>query len=316
MHLSAQIANAGCLFMSGCASPLVSCPSVPPCLGRVKFVPENYTTNYTSPSSGCDCHVAADTDKVSPKTSHFRTFELSQYYLYELSGSTVTERPRQICPYVIVAFQYREPKKMAAPAPHHNSVLELKENVLISPWKGKLIIQGCLLCDITLWSSYGTVVPTQLTPAGANKGPDSPTTLKLVKGQFPQKRKRGAEVLTAQFVQTTKLDRKNQDAPVSKDVPVATDAKRARKQEKPPVKTVPWAKPPVKKSPQKQRFRHPCHEEPSFRGGQGSSSFQTCCCELQRGAQLLFCPSVHLLQGLMPRIAVNFVLHEDRSEEG
>ncbi|XP_074214307.1 protein TASOR 2 isoform X1 [Camelus bactrianus] len=546
--------------------------------GRVKFVPENYTTNYTSPSSGCDCHVAADTDKVSPKTSHFRTFELSQYYLYELSGSTVTERPRQICPYVIVAFQYREPKKMAAPAPHHNSVLELKENVLISPWKGKLIIQGCLLCDITLWSSYGTVVPTQLpheldfkyvmkvsslkkrlpeaafkkqnyseqkvccqemcfnmyevelsnkqgekidklteyikneqlaiircleereffilltssalisetnsgeeqaglhglhlfhlspsaglkdlkveddislkvtpvlpalncalleakksvtekgislntlvkhnfrglckvkrspaltaasqdgvketaffgkasngfdlvppaekcplqsftqlksyfsdpnayilevstaldllverpqspcisdgicdaafslvmtpdpefhdseaevrketeteknseeiikarqgalvplssavslrvqpkrkgsavravpskrvslcrplpkrTPAGANKGPDSPTTLKLVKGQFPQKRKRGAEVLTAQFVQTTKLDRKNQDAPVSKDVPVAMDAKRARKQEKPPVKTVPWAKPPVKKSPQKQR---------------------------------------------------------------
>lgn len=121
---------------------------------------ENYTTNYTSPSSGYDCHVAANTNKVSHKTSHFRAFELSQYYLYELSGSTVTERPRQVHPYVIVAFQYREPKKMAAPA--QNSILELSENVLISPWKGKLIIQGCLLCDITLWSSYSTVVPTQL----------------------------------------------------------------------------------------------------------------------------------------------------------
>ncbi|XP_058913450.1 protein TASOR 2 isoform X6 [Kogia breviceps] len=130
--------------------------------GRVKFVSENYTTNYTSPSSGCDCHVAANTNKVSHKTSHFRTFELSQYYLYELSGSTVTERPRQICPYMIVAFQYREPKKMAAPAHNHKSIFELKEDVLISPWKGKLIIQGCLLCDITLWSSYGTVVPKQL----------------------------------------------------------------------------------------------------------------------------------------------------------
>ncbi|KAB0394110.1 hypothetical protein E2I00_017438, partial [Balaenoptera physalus] len=548
------------------------------CHGKVKFVSENYTTNYTSPSSGYDCHVAANTNKVSHKTSHFRTFELSQYYLYELSGSTVIERPRQICPYMIVAFQYREPKKMAAPAHNHKSILELKENVLISSWKGKLIIQGCLLCDITLWSSYGTVVPKQLpheldfkyvmkvsslkkrlpeaafrkqnymehkvccqdmcfnmyevelsnkqgekvdklteyikreqlaiikcledreffilltssalmteagfgeeqmglhglhlfhsslsaglkdlkveddislkvvpilpalncalleakksfsekgiclntlvkhnfqelykvdkspsltaasqdgiketaffgkvssgfdltppaekcplqsltqlrsyisdpngyilevstvldllaecpqspcisdgicdvgfslvmtpdpefhdseaevrketetqknseemfkarqgalvplspasnlrvqpkrkastlpvvqskrvnlcrpfpkrTSAGANKGPDSPTTLKLVKGQFPQRRKRGAEVLTAQFVQTTKLDRKNQEAPISKDVPVSTNAKRARKRETSPVKTVPRAKPPVKKSPQKQR---------------------------------------------------------------
>ncbi|KAG5201533.1 hypothetical protein JEQ12_004296 [Ovis aries] len=130
--------------------------------GKVKFVSENYTANYTSPSSGYDCHVAANINKISHKTSHFRTFELSQYYLYELSGSTVTERPRQICPYLIVAFQYREPKKMAAPAHDHKSILELKENVLISPWKGKLIIQGCLLCDITLWSSYGTVVPKQL----------------------------------------------------------------------------------------------------------------------------------------------------------
>ncbi|XP_073912826.1 protein TASOR 2 isoform X3 [Castor canadensis] len=81
----------------------------------------------------------------------------------------------------------------------------------------------------------------------------SPTTLKLVKGQFPQKRKRGAEVLTAQFIQKTKLDRKNQEAPFSKDVPMATNAKRARRQEKSPVKTVPRAKPHVKKSPQKQR---------------------------------------------------------------
>ncbi|XP_047375803.1 protein TASOR 2 isoform X5 [Sciurus carolinensis] len=543
--------------------------------GKVKFVSENYTTNYTRPSSGYDCHVAADTNKVSHKTSHFRAFELSQYYLYELSGNTVIKRPRQICPYVIVAFQYREPKTMAVPA--HKSIVELSKNVL-SPWKGQLIIQGCVLCDITLWSTYGTIVPTQLpqeldfkyvmkvsslkkrlpeaafkkqnyseqkvscqnlcfdlyevelsnkqgeridkltdyiknkqlaiikcledrgffilltssalipeptnfvgeqmglhglylfhshlstgvkdlkieddislkvipllpalncalleakkalpeegtrpntlvkhnfqelyrvdkspsltvprdgmkktaffgksssdfdlvpppekcpvefltqlrsyfsdpsgytlevstaldflaehpqspcisdgicdagfslvmtpdpefldseveirketeteknseeilrvkkgtvvplspasnlrvqpkrkasmpllgqskrvnlcrplpkrTVPGTDSGSRSPTTLKLVKGQFPQKRKRGAEVLTAQFVQKTKLDRKNQEASISKDVPVATNAKRARKQEKSPVKTVSRAKPPMKKSPQKQR---------------------------------------------------------------
>ncbi|XP_049738013.1 protein TASOR 2 isoform X2 [Elephas maximus indicus] len=571
--------------------------------GKVKFVPENYTTNYTRPSSGYDCHVATNTNKVSPRTSHFRAFELSQYYLYELSGTTVIERPRQICPYVIVAFQYREPKTMAT----HKSILELHENVLVSPWKGKLIIQGCLLCDITLWSTYGTVIPTQLpleldfkyvmrvsslkkrlpeaafkkqnyveqkvclqdmclnlykvelsnkqgekidklteyikneelaiikcledrgvfilltssalisdtgledeqmglhglhvfhsslptgmkdlkiedtislkvtpilptlhcallaakksfteegirpntlvkqnfqelykvdkspslaaasqdgiketaffgklsngfdlvpaaekcplqsltqlksyfsdpggyilevsaaldllaehpqspcvsdgicdagfslvmTPdpefldseaevrketeaeknseevfkarkgsmvplrpaanlrvqpkrkasmplmiqskrvnlcrpfpkrstAGTNNGSDSATTLKLAKGQFPQKRKRGAEVLTAQFVQTTKLDRKNQDAPISKDVPVATNAKRARKREKSPVKTVPKAKPPVKKSPQKQRVNivkgnqnHRIRKQPQPAKGETASQLQS-----------------------------------------
>ncbi|XP_012520355.1 PREDICTED: protein FAM208B-like [Propithecus coquereli] len=49
---------------------------------------------------------------------------------------------------------------MAAPA--RESILELSENVLRSPWKGRLTIQGCVLCDITLWPTYGTVLPTQL----------------------------------------------------------------------------------------------------------------------------------------------------------
>ncbi|KAG8515930.1 Protein TASOR 2 [Galemys pyrenaicus] len=503
--------------------------------GKVKFVPENYTTNYTSPSPGYDCHVAVNTNKVSLKTSHFRTFELSQYYLYELSGSTIKERPRQLCPYVIVTFQYKEPKKMAAPThksiPHEldfkyvMKVSSLKERlpeaafkkqnyleqkvlsqdicfnmykVELSNKQGEKIDQlteyiknkqlaiikcledrgffilltssalisettngdeqmglhglhlfcsslstgmkdlkveddislkvvpilpalncalleakkssteegiclntlvrhnfqeflkveqssltassqdgikettffdklsdgfdlvppadKCPLQSLTQLKSYlsdpssyilevpptldlfaehpqspcisdgicdagfslvmtpdpefldseaevrketekeknseeifkarqGMLVPEspasnlrvqpkrkastlsteqskvvdlgfpfpKRTPAGADKSSDCLTTLKLVKGQFPQKRKRGAEVLTAQFVQTTILDRKKQDAPISKDVPVATNAKWAKKPEKSPVKTVSKAKPSVKKSPQKQR---------------------------------------------------------------
>ncbi|XP_010619735.1 protein TASOR 2 isoform X3 [Fukomys damarensis] len=89
--------------------------------------------------------------------------------------------------------------------------------------------------------------------AGTDSRSYSPPTLKLVKGQLPQKRKRGAEVLTAQFVQKTKSNRRNQEVPISKEVPVATNTKRARRQEKSTVKTVTRVKPPVKKSPQKQR---------------------------------------------------------------
>lgn len=90
------------------------------------------------------------------------------------------------------------------------------------------------------------------TASKADSGSCNPT-LKLVKGQFPQKRKRGAEVLTAQFVQKTRLDRKKQEASVSKDAPVATNAKRAKKQEKSPGRVVSRPKQSVKKSTQKRK---------------------------------------------------------------
>uniref|UniRef100_A0A8C5KX66 Transcription activation suppressor family member 2 n=1 Tax=Jaculus jaculus TaxID=51337 RepID=A0A8C5KX66_JACJA len=89
------------------------------------------------------------------------------------------------------------------------------------------------------------------------------TTLKLAKGQFSPKRKRGAEVLTAQFVQKTKPVRKNPDPPYSnsKDVPVKTNTKRARKQEK--AQVIPKAKPPVKKKRKGTVLRG--HQKPRHR---------------------------------------------------
>ncbi|KAM8982113.1 protein TASOR 2 isoform X1 [Sarcophilus harrisii] len=128
--------------------------------GKVKAVSENYTTNYTSPSFGYDCHVAANIKKISCKTSHFRVFELSQYYFYEFLGNSVVKRPRQILPYVIVAFQYSEPNTMSTVA--RKNMVEFDDEVLISPWKGQLIIQGQLICDLTLWSPHGAGIPTQL----------------------------------------------------------------------------------------------------------------------------------------------------------
>ncbi|XP_072510323.1 protein TASOR 2 isoform X3 [Notamacropus eugenii] len=128
--------------------------------GKVKAVLENYTTIYTSPSFGYDCHVAANVNKVSLKTSHFRGFELSQYYLYEFLGNSVVERPRQILPHTIVAFQYSEPKRMSTLA--HKNMIDFDDEVLISPWRGQLIIQGQLICDLTLWSPHGAVIPAQL----------------------------------------------------------------------------------------------------------------------------------------------------------
>ncbi|NWU72586.1 TASOR protein, partial [Pterocles burchelli] len=70
--------------------------------GKVKVVPENYTTSYTCPSPGYDCHVAVSRNNTPSKTSHRQTFEQSQYYMYEVSDGSPAERPRQVCPYIIV----------------------------------------------------------------------------------------------------------------------------------------------------------------------------------------------------------------------
>ncbi|KAM4828763.1 protein TASOR 2 isoform 2-T2 [Thomomys bottae] len=94
------------------------------------------------------------------KSGYIVIFNIIKCYLYELSGNTIINRPRQVCPFLIVAFQYKEPKTMAAPA--YKSIFELSIDAPISPWKGKLIVQGCVLCDITLRSTYNTIIPSQL----------------------------------------------------------------------------------------------------------------------------------------------------------
>ncbi|XP_075781213.1 protein TASOR 2 isoform X2 [Pelodiscus sinensis] len=128
--------------------------------GKVKFVPETHTANYTHPTPGYDCHISVNINNVSSETSHFRAFELTQYYVYEFASDSVVERPRQICPYVIIAFQYTEPKRM--PALHYESINELENKVFYCPWRGQLSIQGHLLCDIALKSPYSTVIPIHL----------------------------------------------------------------------------------------------------------------------------------------------------------
>ncbi|XP_038243568.1 protein TASOR 2 isoform X3 [Dermochelys coriacea] len=128
--------------------------------GKVKFMPENYTANYTNPTPGYDCHISVNINNISLETSHFRAFELSQYYVYEISSDSVVERPRQICPYVIIAFQYTEPKIMSTL--NHKRIIELENKVYYCPWRGQLSIQGHLLCDIAFKSPYSAVIPAQL----------------------------------------------------------------------------------------------------------------------------------------------------------
>ncbi|NXU51374.1 TASOR protein, partial [Turnix velox] len=70
--------------------------------GKVRVVSENHTTSYTCPSPGYDCHVAVSREDTPSLPNHCQAFQQSQYYVYEVSDGSAAERPRQICPYIII----------------------------------------------------------------------------------------------------------------------------------------------------------------------------------------------------------------------
>ncbi|XP_061202861.1 protein TASOR 2 [Neopsephotus bourkii] len=131
--------------------------------GKVKVISENYTTTYTCPSPGYDCHVGMSRSNLPAKTSRCLAFEQSQYYVYEVSGGSTAERPRQICPYIIITCQYREPKEM--PVLAIESLPELNHKALYCPWRGQLSIHGQRLCSIALRTPHSSKIPTQLPPS-------------------------------------------------------------------------------------------------------------------------------------------------------
>ncbi|XP_043944759.1 protein TASOR 2 [Protopterus annectens] len=136
--------------------------------GRVKSVAENYTKNYTIPSPGFDCHISGNVSKVSPTTSHFQTFELTQFYVYELKhGNAAAQYPRQIYPTVIVTFQYNEPKCIVSKSEVKSKRKTILGNqgLLYTPWKGQLINSGSVVCSLMLKSFHGLLpvkLPAQL----------------------------------------------------------------------------------------------------------------------------------------------------------
>nr|XP_009938779.1 PREDICTED: protein FAM208B [Opisthocomus hoazin] len=99
---------------------------------------------------------------TASESSPCQAFEQSQYYVYEVSDGSTAERPRQICPYMVIACQYREPKEM--PVLAIESLPELNHKALYCPWRGQLSIRGQLLCNIALRTPYSSTIPAQLPP--------------------------------------------------------------------------------------------------------------------------------------------------------
>ncbi|XP_072097857.1 uncharacterized protein [Mobula birostris] len=129
--------------------------------GRVNRVTENYTSDFTSPTPGYDCHISTNSEKVSSKISHFQAFELTQYYLYEFEQCDVQYCPRQIYPYAVVAFQYCDYMCITAQSREIGIDAPKIQAVHYYPWKGKLINKSKAI-SVALKSNGNALMPVTL----------------------------------------------------------------------------------------------------------------------------------------------------------
>uniref|UniRef100_A0AAV2MLR3 TASOR pseudo-PARP domain-containing protein n=1 Tax=Knipowitschia caucasica TaxID=637954 RepID=A0AAV2MLR3_KNICA len=73
--------------------------------GKVKSMYEN-VKNLLDPTPRFDSHLSKSISKVTSVLS-YRAFELTQHYFYEYCFDELRQRPRQVCPYAVVSFQFK-----------------------------------------------------------------------------------------------------------------------------------------------------------------------------------------------------------------
>ncbi|XP_038553930.1 uncharacterized protein tasora isoform X3 [Micropterus salmoides] len=134
--------------------------------GKVKSIYENMK-NLLDPTPRFDSHISKNASKVTSLTS-YRAFELTQQYFYEYSFDELRERPRQVCPYAVVSFQFKGkdsslPSKPLAPIRSNNQSAEgSKERPQFTVWTGDLVKGDQVLFQICLRSFSPPFLPHRL----------------------------------------------------------------------------------------------------------------------------------------------------------
>lgn len=127
------------------------------CQGRIKHIHENMPKNAIELSPKFDCHLSKSANRVTSLLS-YRAFELTQVnansyfytllfsvivlaslklrvlqqYFFEFAFDEIKPRPRHVCPYAVVSFQYKGKEVAASPMAAHRYVV-LQE--MVTPCK-------------------------------------------------------------------------------------------------------------------------------------------------------------------------------------
>ncbi|XP_032369625.1 protein TASOR isoform X2 [Etheostoma spectabile] len=134
--------------------------------GKVKSIYENMK-NVLDPTPRFDSHISKNASKVTSLAS-YRSFELTQQYFYEYSFDELLQRPRQVCPYAVVSFQFKGkdsslPSKPLTPIRLNSQSAEgSKERAQFTVWTGDLVKGDQVLFQIALRSFSPPFLPHRL----------------------------------------------------------------------------------------------------------------------------------------------------------
>ncbi|XP_035512430.1 protein TASOR isoform X1 [Morone saxatilis] len=133
--------------------------------GRIKHIHENMPKNAIEPTPKFDCHLSKSANRVTSLLS-YRAFELTQQYFFEFAFDEIKARPRHVCPYAVVSFQYKGKEAAATPMTAHRfntiSPEGSKGKSCYTLWSGPLVNKGQELFPICLRSSSRPYLPFKL----------------------------------------------------------------------------------------------------------------------------------------------------------
>ncbi|XP_074521562.1 protein TASOR isoform X2 [Halichoeres trimaculatus] len=134
--------------------------------GKIKSIYENMK-NLLDPTPRFDSHISKNISKVT-SISSYRAFELTQHYFYEYSFDELRPRPRQVCPYAVLSFQFKGkdsalPSKPLAPLRSNSQSADGgKERAQFTVWNGDLVKGDRVLYQISLRSFSPPFLPHKL----------------------------------------------------------------------------------------------------------------------------------------------------------
>ncbi|KAI4886410.1 hypothetical protein NFI96_015341 [Prochilodus magdalenae] len=130
--------------------------------GRLKSIFENMPKSNLEPAPKFDCHMHKNASKVTSLLS-YRAFELTQQYFYEFAFEELRSRPRHVCPYAVVSFQYKG-KESGTAAHRLSSTLNEGHRVRrrYTVWSGLLVNKGEELYQVCIRSPSLPFLPLKL----------------------------------------------------------------------------------------------------------------------------------------------------------
>ncbi|XP_058021572.1 protein TASOR isoform X6 [Ahaetulla prasina] len=127
-------------------------------------VMDSAVKNALDPTPKHECHVSKTANKIISSRS-YRAYERTQYYFYEYQFHEIRQRPRQVCPYAVVSFLYKD-EKMQKYLPQvrskTSSMDKSTDKASYTLWKGQLLNKGKLVCHAALISEKRPTLPCKL----------------------------------------------------------------------------------------------------------------------------------------------------------